>query len=89
MISLRLARQVFASHEESPRRTTRLRLARPVSASHEDFPPHLRQLARMSSLRLRLLVHTGSFRLQLMRGPHMEVGARDLGPTHTIVSSIS
>jgi hypothetical protein len=47
----------------------------------EYFPSRLRSLAHTRSLRLRLLVCTSSFRLRLRWGPHIEVGARDRGPT--------
>jgi hypothetical protein len=44
--SLHLARQVSASHDKSPLRTTSLRFTRQVSASHDKSPP------RTTSLRL-------------------------------------
>jgi hypothetical protein len=71
-----LAREVFASHDESPPHARSLRLARGVSASP-------RQVSRTRSLRLRLLARMSSFRLQLRQDPHIRVGAWDTGPTRT------
>jgi hypothetical protein len=81
--TLRLARGVSASHNNSPP-------ARRVSVSYEEFPSHTRSLrlasdnfARRRRLRLRLLVRTRSLRLRLRRGPHTEVRAWEPGPTRT------
>jgi hypothetical protein len=56
---------------------------RPAGGSHDKILPRLWLLVRTRSLRLRPLVRTSSFRLRLRRGQHVEVGARDLGPTRT------
>jgi hypothetical protein len=70
--SLRLARQVSASHYKYPPRTTSLHLARGVSALHEKSPPRTRSLRFARDISVsheKSQPRTRSPRLRLVRGP--------------------